>query len=354
MKGNRLLAEEFIAKPLYRLSKRLIDSTTLIPGVKRATKFVLDDDATRLVADLSNQAPKDIAAMLTAAWPASQETWIELPCETLIQAREKFHGQGWRDAIGAKPRPSHHRLAIYVHPSSMSADAMVINCVEHDDEDIGVMAWPAGFVFYKEPQRISLAAEEDWGRKLWAYGPSIDIRPLYGRAALSVHPAFNAEREMKFLDGAVHELRGFLRLAIAALAAINTIAEISPPTKGEGRFIGRGGTTHARQAAAFVTLRLPHRVKDVKAYARRQFVAYHKRLHEVRPHYRHLKHNPLSEGWEAIETHLGPRWRKVIQGHLRGNPDLGVVEHKGIRVTTSPGIRGSIYHANSGRRRPAI
>jgi hypothetical protein len=335
--SDRMLAEDFIAQPTYKLGNKLIDSTLFVPIVKQASKFVLDEEATRMVVRLSSQQgiadPEHMALMANAAWPAADHVWIELPSEFMLKERELINpaGQYWHkvDGVPYEERKPHHRMAVFAH--KRDDQSMIIHCVEHfvgsaKDE---VFSWPLGFLFHKSPTEGKQDAKTL--KALWGYGSdATHLDHLRGRAHFTLHPGF-VMTDPEFSTH-VRELLGFLRLSVAALAILNTVAEVSASNRPPGQFIGKGGRSHPRQTRSFVTIKLPKRIKDPVAYVRRKFALHSRKLHDVSAHYRHLPYPPNAPGWEYVDTHLGPRWRKPIPKHMRGNIELGVVEHKGHLV----------------------
>lgn len=321
----KMLADLLIANPVMRLAKgRTIDSAALAKAARRAERYLLDERTTRMIVRVSNNHPAFMRKLMDLAWPAAEDVWIEFPSHAMLDERAKLHMNSFDYVLRT---PKAHTAALI----STSGDVMHINCIEHDETCHGIFPWLLGFKVFKERQDQPM----DECLAVWGYTPEAKHPEiLQGYALPSVHPdTMNDVTGMEEIRGILlKELAGFVRLTLVALALLSSPAtRKGPPTRPRGRFVAHGGT-HPYHPRQFVELALPKTVRDAQAYVERTLATHHKRLHEVRSHYRHLLYRPNAPGWEPIEIEGEKLWRKAIAKHLRGNPDLGVVEHVGVHV----------------------
>jgi len=305
-------------------SNKVIDITRLVGVMRKAERYVLDENLIRTIVQLSQCYPARAKQYMDLAWPAADSVWIEFPSQPMLQERRAIHGKDFA-YVHRQPEA---RTGILVH---MINGAMHLNCFEHDETCRSIFPWPMGFYLFKEPVEQELFE----CAAVWGYTEGMDLEVLRGYAVPSLHPdaVRNLPKDYKELVQIMTaELAGLVRLTVIALALLASPAtRVGPPVRPRGRFIAHNAT-HPYQPRRFVELEIPKRVREVRPYIEKMLATHHKRLHEVRAHYRHLTYQPRAPGWLPIETPQGMLWRKAIARHLRGDPDLGVVEHEGIHA----------------------
>lgn len=321
------LADMLIANPYPRVgdmaSLKNIDCTLMAKTARVGERYELDDPTTRMMMRLANVYPRKIKQYMELAWPAAPEVWIEYPSKAMLEARRLIHGPEWEYVT----RSTEARTAMVI---SCSDSIMHLNCLEHDEDCRGLFPWLLGFRIHKEPIEQELTAcGLTWGYETTVPG----LSSLCGHAVATVHPSIvKPEIRQKLISVMSHELAGFVRVTLTALAMLNSPAtRVGPPVRPAGRFVAAGGT-HPYRPRRMVELALPKTVHDPVKYLEKTLATHHRRLHEVRAHYRHLPRQPNAPGWEPITIGNETLWRKAIARHLRGNPDLGVVEHEGVLV----------------------
>jgi hypothetical protein len=322
----KMLADLLIAQPYMRLdNNRLVDSTPLAKIAHRAERYVLDEQTTRMLVRLANCWPRRMKQVMEIAWPAAPDVWIEWPSFAMLDERRKIQGPDWEFTL-RQPEASTAALI------ALRDGHMHINCIEHDETCRGVFPWLVGFKVFKEPRDDQPL---DDACAVWGYTRTTPgVESMRGYAIPSLHPDLIAETRKRDMQKImINELAGFVRVTLTALALLASPATLlGPPVRPRGRFVGKGGATHPYQPRRFVELALPKRVRNAQAFVERTLTTQHRKLHEVRAHYRHFKYQPNAPGWEPIEIEGEKLWRKPIARHLRGDPDLGVVEHAGVHV----------------------
>jgi hypothetical protein len=120
-----------------------------------------------------------------------------------------------------------------------------------------------------------------------------------------------------------------LPFAILYLSMLNSVAIVDEAATRPAGSRLVGGSSRPYLTRQVATVVIPKRIRRPVDWALREMreAVSRKRLHEVSPHYRHLTHAPKAPGWVEVEIEGVTYWRKRIAAHLRGNPDLGVVEH---------------------------
>ncbi len=173
----------------------------------------------------------------------------------------------------------------------------------------------------------------DQAGRVWGYRYGVDEKfmgPLVDRAVAQTPLRFFGLDPLSGDDhrATTRSMGGMLRVAVAMLSMLNSVAAIEDATRPPGGRLLRGAVRPYLSRAP-VTITVPKRIKKVVDWARREVreACARKRLHEVRPHYRHLQQQPATPGWAEVSIDGKTYWRKRIDGHLRGDPDLGVVEH---------------------------
>lgn len=315
------LADTLISQPYLRLEGgRIIDSKIIASAVKAAERYELDEATVKLIVNLSNANPDVIRRYIDLAWPAAPLVWIEFPSHAMLEERRRIHGAPW-DYVIRQPN-ARTGMAIDCRPGHMH-----INCIEHDETCKGIFPWPMGYKVYREPDRRQTLKNVG---EVWGYLPDVkklDVLRGYGWASLHPDVMEDITESERLVEHMYKELAGFVRLTITALALLACPATaIGPPVRPRGRFVAHGAT-HPYRDRRYVTLALPKTVREPVRHVERMLATHHKRLHEVRAHYRHLRHRPSTPGWEQIIIGNEMYWRKSIPRHLRGDPDLGVVEH---------------------------
>lgn len=168
------------------------------------------------------------------------------------------------------------------------------------------------------------------------------VKPLIGRARIVTRLS-----GLSLLRGEAARFNWFARnaarglpFALCYLAMLNTIAFVDEEARPPGQQL-IGGTSRPYLTRCAAKVVVPRRIRRVTKWALDEMraAAARKRLHEVSAHYRHLRHKPLTDGWVEVEIEGETYWRKRIDQHLRGDPDLGVVEHDVTLVKGAPDAR---------------
>ncbi len=299
------------------------NAATAAQVVGQARRYVFDAAAANMAADLAALPGRQLAKLLDACEPASQTVWIEMPADGLFEhmpdAPRDFTGA--KCAVLAQVKENHCTHIMLVH---------------HMEPPM-VRWWATGFMVSHEgaPFRKHVDTYSDTLQPcLW--GVAYDPGPLHGRARLTLN--HSVARHYQATGEGVKVPGGWTRFGIAALAILNSrTIEVSEPVRPSGgRLIG--GRTRPYHSMTPLVLSLPGRVKKRVEYMARAVAAEHARrkLHEVRPHWRHLSRRPRAAGWQEIEIDGATWWRKRIDAHLRGDPDAGVVEHSHTVVHGRP------------------
>lgn len=280
--------------------------------ISRAKRYVFDQAAADMASALAGLPPLQLAKLLDACKPASSPVWIEMPVHEMFNDFEHGPSPGGRCALLAE----------------WATDGGTHCMLIHHLEPPVVRWWPSGFLMAHEGKpylKSATAYTDELKNGLWGF----DYEPgtLHGRAKITLHPT--VVRQHKKNGEMVTIPAGWTRFAIAALTILNSRSvEVSEPVRPAGQRLIGG---KSRPYASLIPLRisLPRRVRNRAAYLAREAIAEHARrcLHEVSPHYRHLTHQPKTPGWLPVEIDGTIYWRKRIEAHLRGDPDLGVVEH---------------------------
>jgi hypothetical protein len=312
----------------FRANNREYESPVQRQLMISAKRYVMDEAATRLAVQLSTAQPRTVLQQLDAIEPPAPVVWIEWPSEVFLEERAK---------LGTLVMPREH------HPPQARTGALIefvdnifrTWCIEDGFEDEKgdfrgkVICWPISYhvALTGTPYRHDNDTHLIWGYQ--TLGPS-DVTPLKGRAIATVHPSIHSrlgpEGELVMLQ----EMQGWTRLVVATLAMFSTVSVVETLPRPAGRVL-LGGVTRPRLQTDRLVLRVPRKIRKVVKWAQRAIsnrAAVRHKLHEVSEHYRHLDFQPRAEGWEAILMNGEAIWRKKIARHLRGDPALGVVEHK--------------------------
>jgi hypothetical protein len=324
-------------------------------AIAQARRFVLDHDAALLAVNLATTDPKGCLDLLANAEPGQEYTWIEYPqraiaLKTLAMASlENDTPEVELEAeilkLARIPAPCREGIlvrnqggSLYIH-RFLHADAPTFGIFpigwrvaldgkitagdvgDHEDTGSGTVVWAARGA---RPPHTQAAI-------IWGYDRNADesrMKPLTGRACGTTHPRFMGALEASDANRANRAQAGHLRVALAMLAMLNSVATIEETTRPPGGRLIRGAVRPYLSRAA-VTITVPKRIRKVVEWARSEVRAAgaRKKLHEVRPHFRHLKAQPRTPGWLEVQIGGETYYRKRIDGHLRGDPDLGVVEH---------------------------
>lgn len=328
---DRTLADDIIAHPNARVpgTDVVMTAPEIVRDLRTADRYVLDGRGVQVMHQLAAQDPKDILRLLKVAKPANPLTWIEWETWQLFDERERTD-PGWHERMAVDRRKPGQRSGIFV--LIRDDGSLHINAIEHQADSRLPLYWPLGFNLFIEPE--DQAPDMATVCNVWGYEETADdLKVLARHGRFSAHPSYPlSERKLGSL---AKQLSGFTRMTVAVLAMLNTIAEKSESTRPRRRFIA-GGRTHPYVERRFLTVHVPKRVTDVTRWANREAVLYHKRLHQVRAHWRYLKDRPNTAGWEHVEIDGVDYWRKTIEAHLRGNADLGIVEHVEGAIVRGP------------------
>jgi hypothetical protein len=298
-----------------------------------AKRYVMDDDALKLAVDLSESWPRQVLHQLDAIeMPAKEGVWIEFSSQTLTRQRLKY---GTLDEAPAD-RPPTARCGMLIKERG---DGLIQSwCIEDGDPDeFGqqeglIVAWPLSYcISLAGPSAEKWRGRPGWTGLVWGYGSATDdLALLEGRAWPTMDPSFMKLFDEKGAAKLMHELRGWTRLTVAMLALLSTVASIVevPRPPGHSRI---GGLMRPRLKSDRLVIYVPRTIRKPVPWAQkiiRNSAAHRRRLHEVSKHWRHLDHMPSAPGWEPVLIGNKWMWRKEIGFHLRGDPALGVVEHR--------------------------
>ncbi len=287
-------------KAIHRTENYALRHAALLSGLKHARKYVLDTPASLLVHRLAYATPKELLRMLQVALPPAKTTWVEL--ETDSEAPGTY---------GA------------LVTSSLCGDTFTAT-ITLRDRLYQHTVLPTKFVV-SLGSALVISGDVPGAGNVWGFAEGTDgLAGLEGRAyvdAPRVHP--------NDLNGLRASLPVFLRCVVAALAMLNSVPTVMVESRPRGLRLVKGQMRPYADRTT-VSLNIPKRVRAHRAYALKQInkEIHRKRLHEVRGHYRHVSHKPQAPGWTAgINPITGePCWRKSIAPHLRGDPNLGVLE----------------------------
>jgi hypothetical protein len=316
---------------------------------RNCERYAFDDAASDMVGRMGTQLPDKFRSLLTLGRPACDLLWIEWNHGLARRASQEVGVYEFDDADSEYVR----RMGVLATRLGNTDGEVALMFAQENDPSRALaelMYWPVGYVVSTDGTKLRLAArtfvhdlyggtraEQDMTtRRIWGFGGALSIAPLRGLATIFVTPGAVKLRSIddvivdKSVQQSVRDLIGALRLAVAALAILNAVAEIGAEVRPPGLIRG-SGDLKPYVPRRLVTVRVPKH-RSPLSFARSRILAHHKRLHEVRSHWRHLGHEPRASGWERIEIDGRTLWRKSIAKHLRGNPDVGVVEHDGARV----------------------
>jgi hypothetical protein len=307
-------------------------------GLRTCERYVFDDAASEMVGRMGAQLPEKMRALLGIAKPACDLLWIEWNHGPVRRAGVEAGVYEFDDADSEYVR----RMGVLVE--RLGGEVAFTFAQENDPVRAlsELMYWPIGYMVWTDDSTVpvdaglSRAELDEITRRVWGFGDRPKVAPLRARATIFVTAgAIKLRRiDADIVDQAIRQatadLMGALRLAVAALAILNAVGEVSGEVRPPG-LVRSGMDLKPYVARRLVTVRVPKH-RSALSFARSRILAHHKRLHEVRSHWRHLGHEPQAPGWERVEIEGRTLWRKAIAKHLRGNPDLGVVEHDGARV----------------------
>jgi hypothetical protein len=339
---TKSLADTIISNPKARLGNDVLDCNHLLPDIRRAQRYVLSPDMAVTATTLSSAInPEWARKLIDLGWPPAEVTWIEWPSREMLETRKLMKTIG-PSLMGDPPetRPEHCMTGILIRKDHPQAGSLHINCIEHDETGKGIWPWPLGYIVHRERYIGAVATPEV--RAIWGYTEAVNIDPLVGHANATVHPNFSSSKGdvQKATNIMLQELAGLLRQAFSITTLLNlpTMTVIGQPKRPLGRYVGQGGKTHAYLSRTMVDMALPRTRQGSPTSLLKLIDDHHRRyrLHEVSAHYRHLRHEPKAQGWEKIEIAGATYWRKAIAPFLRGDPDLGVVEHEAHRVHGRP------------------
>lgn len=297
-----------------------------------AKRYVMDDDACRLAVDLSESLPRQVLHQLDAIELPSPTMWIEFGSETLTRQRLKYGN--FADGDPAERGPS-ARCGMLLH--QREPGVIQTWCIEDGDPaEFGaregmIVAWPVSYVISTIGPAERWRTTRDMNSLLWGYGSEApDLELLDGRGAATMDPSYMKVFDKRNVARLMVELRGWTRLTIAMLALFSTVASIEEVPRPPGH-VRLGGFLRPRLKSDRLVIYVPKGIRKPVPWARKAIsrAVQHKRpLHEVSKHWRHLDHMPAAPGWEPVLIGNKHMWRKEIDTHLRGDPALGVVEHR--------------------------
>jgi hypothetical protein len=338
-----LLADRCLReRPKLTQLEPLRRDVTAFLGQRGCERYAFDDAASDMVGRMGAQLPEKMRALLGIAKPACDLLWIEWNHGPVRRAGVEAGVFEFDDAESEYVR----RMGVLVEVIDEGKKLSFTFAQENDPVRAlsELMYWPLGYMVsldgtplnVSDEGAVTAASRNDITRLIWGFGGRPSMAPVRGLAAIFVTPGALELRRIDhaIVDAAIrqatNDLMGALRLAVAALAILNAVGEVGGEVRPPGLIRG-GGDLKPYVSRRLVTVRVPKH-RSALSFARSRILAHHKRLHEVRSHWRHLGHEPQAPGWERVEIEGRTLWRKAIAKHLRGNPDLGVVEHDGARV----------------------
>lgn len=312
-------------------------------------KYVFDTAASAMIGTLGSQPSRGLARLVPLAVPPTETIWIEWDHRALRQAGiatgvVELDGSDaeWVLRMGALVKRVRHGDSDEITATGFT----FVGENEPAHAVVSVMYWPIAYLVGVElRQGMEYLGLGDWldderavsiDRAIWGIGGLGDPKPLQGLGMCVMTDGADTLRRIdrKVVDEAIKQamfdLTGALRYAVAALAVINAVGEVGASHRPPG-MIRAGGSMRPYQPHRLVTVNVPKHRQPL-SFARSRIAAVHHRLHEVRAHWRRLTHEPRASGWAAVEINGRTYWQKAIARHLRGDPDLGVVEHAGALV----------------------
>ena len=296
-----------------------------------AKRYVMDDDALRLAVDLSESMPRQVLHQLDAIEMPAKSVWIEFSSAALTKQRLKY---GTLEDVPAD-RPDTARCGMLIH--EREPGLIQTWCIEDGDPDEFkardgmIVAWPLSYAINLPGPVEMHRAPKDFNGIVWGYGQlADDLQVLDGRAWPTMDPSYKRVFGESGARKIMYELRGWTRLTVAMLALFSTVATIEEVPRPEGH-VRLGGMVRPRLKSDRLVIYVPRTIRKPVPWARKAIhrAAQHKRrLHEVSRHWRHLEKRPSAPGWEPVLIGNKHMWRKEIEAHLRGDPNLGVVEHR--------------------------
>lgn len=297
-----------------------------------AKRYVMDDDACRLAVDISESMPRQVLHQLDAIEMPAPSIWIEFSSRTLTNQRLKYGT--FEDEVAERPETARCGMLIQQRPH----DGLIQTwCIEDGDpEEFGsregmIVAWPLSYVISTKGPVQRFLAYPQMNGLVWGYHPkSEDLDLLDGRAAGTMDPSYMKIFGEKGALKIMTELRGWTRLTVAMLALFSTVATIEEVPRPPGQ-VRLGGSMRPKLKSDRLVIYVPKGIRKPVPWAKKAIsrAAQHKRpLHEVSKHWRHLEKMPSTPGWEPVLIGNKHMWRKEIAWHLRGDPALGVVEHR--------------------------
>jgi hypothetical protein len=313
------------------LGQHAPDNSVVRRLMLEAKRYVMDDDALKLAVDLSESWPREVLHQLDAIEMPASAVWIEFSSQTLTQQRLKY---GTLEDAPAD-RPPTARCGMLIKDRG---DGQIQTwCIEDGDPDeFGsregmIVSWPLSYAISLTGPHKAHRGQPGWTGVCWGYGSQTeDLELLAGRAWPTMAPSFMKLFNEQGAAKLMHELRGWTRLTVSMLALLSTVASIVevPRPPGHSRI---GGLMRPRLKSDRLVIYVPRTIRKPVPWAQkiiRNSAAHRRRLHEVSKHWRHLDRMPAAPGWEPVLIGNKHMWRKEIAFHLRGDPNLGVVEHR--------------------------
>ena len=303
------------------------EDVAVLSRLKHARRFMLDEQASLLVDLLCRTNPKELLRILQVAAPPARTTWVEM-----YQPGVKRSGSGaLLYKFGALVQTGEEGGTLSITQTSHVAGVSTPDTLHRPLPGTARFDGPEQLRTAMLSSIFTVALDGAPYKKLgaaktaaiWGFEPDTEgLAGLDGR----IRVPGNAELvDLKNLS----LLSIFLRATVVSLAVLNSVPTVMVESRPRGLRLVKGQMRPYADRTT-VSLNIPKRVRAHRAYALKQInkEIHRKRLHEVRGHYRHVSHKPQAPGWTAgINPITGePCWRKSIAPHLRGDPNLGVLE----------------------------
>jgi hypothetical protein len=333
------------------LGQHVPDNSHVRKLVLQAKRYVMDDDALKLAVDVSESWPRAVLHQLDAIEMPAPSVWIEFSSKTLTAQRLKYGTL--EDAPPDRPDTARCGMLIATRDDGM----IQTWCIEDGDPDeFGaregmIVAWPLSYAISLTGPHESQRGRAGWTGLCWGYGSETeDLELLAGRAWPTMDPSFMRLFNEAGAAKLMKELRGWTRLTVSMLALLSTVASIQEVPRPPGQ-VRLGGLMRPRLKTDRLVIYVPRTIRKPVPWAQkiiRQSAQHKRRLHEVSKHWRHLERMPAAPGWEPVLIGNKWMWRKEIAFHLRGDPALGVVEHRETFVKLNKRYRQITEGKNDG------
>lgn len=325
-----------------------------LPLIKKAVPFSLDEDAARLVAEMTSDPSKvnQISIYKSLAKLPFEHVWIEFPMQALVKRQNELTGR-----ITAKEGTT-ERFAFLLQrgkSGTEEGELIYVSMVSETEENpvlypITALFWEPGLssdqleyairilsknpdydTFFKDTNKWLVQSERlAWGLQDEFFAPLANSVLVIPEAQFLSHVKrgnYTKKHFSQLLEVGLTESLGFMRLLVATLAVINYVPVKLEPYRMPGK-MRLGGNIKPFMSTSIVRIQIPNRKRRIRDVERTILAAYksHRKRHRVRGHWR-VSNKSHGDHWEMFIDYFSMKikWRRWINNHERGDATLGWV-----------------------------